>query len=214
MMLTPHCYHEPTLALRFDGVSYFASDALGVREFSGDLVLNLSGKSNLTGMSQMPEELRNHLDMPYTEIMIPFPDGGIPLVKSSFWKTVHAWIKSKGYKTVCVHCEAGHGRTGTFLSALAVANLRWTVEKSVKHLRYQICRHLVETSNQCEYLVELDQELNNRKEGAQEIPDPSFEILFREHQEESDSPSYEEMFVEDMDRDDEHNQLLRQRKEE
>lgn len=186
-----------------DGVKYFAADAHGVREFKGDLVLNLSGTPNLVSTDLMPSELAQHVVVPFKEIMVPWPDGGIPLVKASFWQALHTYIKDNGYRTVCLHCEAGHGRTGTALSSLAITNMAWSVERSIKHIRGKICRHMVETSDQCEYLMGLDYEMNGRISKEEDLPDPSLNLMLEEYYAEKEKEELEEQ-----------NEELRKRKEE
>lgn len=217
MYLQPYCYHEPTLALRIGDVEYYAADEHGVMEFDGDLVLNLSGIPSLPSLAQMPSELAKYVQVPFKEVLIPCPDGGLPLVDLDFWKGLHEYVVSQGYQSVCVRCKAGHGRTGTFLAAVAIANLKWTANKAVKHLRYQVCRHMVETTEQCDFLLELDQELNGRKNKS--IPDPSFAIVARQMEDDDESDGtgisdYEEMFIKDEPNDDEFNEVARKRKEE
>lgn len=212
MHLQPYCYHGPTLALCMDDVEYYAADECGVMEFVGDLVINLSGIASIPSLAQVPKELVKHIQVPFKEIMIPCPDGGLPLVDTKFWRSLHSYVVSQNYKSVCVRCKAGHGRTGTFLAALAIANLKWTADKAVKHLRFAVCGHMVETVDQCDFLLELDQELNGRKN--KNIPDPSFEIFARKVANKTEIPSYEEMMIEDEPNDDEFNEFVRLRKEE
>jgi len=178
------CYHEPRLALKIQDVKYFAADEHGVREFNGDLVINLSGTPNLVSTEMMPSELAQHVFVPFKEVMVPWPDGGIPLVRSSFWQALHAYARDNGYKNICFHCEAGHGRTGTALSAMAISNLGWSVDKVIKQLRDKVCRHMVETSEQCQYLMELDNDFNGRELKEADLPDPSLMLMLEElHQE-------------------------------
>ena len=175
------CYHEPQLALKIEGVKYFAADAMGISDFRGDLVFNLSGEPKMAALDLMPSELAQHVMVPYKEIMVPWPDGGVPLVKASFWQALHTYVRDNGYREICLHCEAGHGRTGTALSSLAITNLGWSVEKAMKHIRLKICRHMVETSDQCEYLLGLDYEMNGREATNEDLPDPSMNIMIEEY---------------------------------
>jgi hypothetical protein len=175
------CYHAPELVFRIDGIDYFAADAHGVGDFSGDIVLNLSGHQRTVSLEKIPAELAEHIVVPYKEVMIPWQDGGIPYVKTSFWKIIHEYIRNNNYKSVCIHCEAGHGRTGTALASLAIANLAWSVDKAVKFIRAGVCRHMVETSDQCNYLMALDYELNGREIKEEDFPNPSMIAMFEEY---------------------------------
>ena len=186
------CYHEPVLALKIDGIKYFAADAMGVREFRGELVLNLSGNPNLVSSERMPSELSEHIVVPFKEIMVPWPDGGVPLVKASFWQALHNYVRDNDYRNVCLHCEAGHGRTGTALSSMAITNLAWSTEKAINHIRAKVCRHMVETSEQCEYLLGLDYEMNGRLAKEEDLPNPSLNIMIEEYYAEKQKEEEEE----------------------
>lgn len=181
MFMGSKCYHAPELVFKIDGIEYYASDALGVREFEGEVVLNLSNQQRTISVDEMPRELIEHMVIPYKEIMIPWQDGGIPYVKTSFWQSIHEYMRTNNYKSVCIHCEAGHGRTGTALASMAVANLGWSVEEAVKYVRERICRHMVETSDQCNYLMALDYELNDREPKEESLPYPSMITMFEEY---------------------------------
>ena len=175
------CYHAPELVFKIEGIEYYAADAIGVRDFDGDIVFNLSGHSYIPSGDSVPNELSEYIVAPYKEVMIPWQDGGIPFVKSSFWRALHDYLKGNNFKSVCIHCEAGHGRTGTALASILVANLSWSMDKAIKYVREMVCRHMVETSEQCHYLVALDQEINGRESIEEDIPDPSINTMIEEY---------------------------------
>lgn len=156
------CKHLPTEVFEIDGITYWAADADGISYFRGDLVFNLTSYANVTGAMKVPE-LSNHFDIAFEELLIPWKDGSIPQVKPSFWKAMHEYALSKGYKDVGVHCLAGHGRTGTMLAAIMIAIGRWDAKESVDFIRDRYCKSAVETEVQCLYLQELDYIYNDRE---------------------------------------------------
>ena len=147
--------------MTIDGVDYYSADEDGVMYFQGDVVFNLTRTPNLPSAAIYPE-LHKHFDMPFREVMVPWPDFSLPRVKLSFWKALHTVVKRKKWKTVCIHCGHGHGRTGTAMSALLVANLRYTPLEAVNFVRHNHCEEAVETSAQCNYLMEIDMHYNKR----------------------------------------------------
>jgi hypothetical protein len=157
-----YCRHIPEEIMEIDGVTYWASDADSICYFRGDLVLNLTSGSNITGAMREPN-LKDHFDVTFEELMIPWRDGSVPQVKMTFWKALHAHILKKGYKDVAVHCFAGHGRTGTMLASLMVAVGGWNAQESVKFIRENYCDSAVETEIQCLHLQEVDYMYNDRE---------------------------------------------------
>lgn len=155
------CHHEPTKIFEHDGVKYYGSDERGAQEFEDGLILNLSGKPRFHASFNIPE-LKAHYDINYDEIMVPWPDFGIPAVKNSFWQAIHSYVLKKKYKNVCIHCVGGHGRTGTALSALLIVNKQMTVTDAITRVRTQHCNDAVESDAQIRYLQQLDLEINGR----------------------------------------------------
>lgn len=158
--------------MTIDGVDYYSADEDGVMYFQGDVVFNLTRTPNLPSAAIYPE-LFKHFDMPFKEVMVPWPDFSLPRVKLSFWKALHTVVKRKKWKTVCIHCGHGHGRTGTAMSALLVANLRYTPLEAVNFVRHNHCEEAVETAEQCNYLMEIDTHYNKREPLEENYPCPS-----------------------------------------
>jgi hypothetical protein len=170
------CYHEPQKVFEHDGISYYAADENGAEEFRGGLVLNLTARPHIIQSHNIPE-LRDHFDIGFDEIMIPCPDYRYPKVKASFWEAIHAYAVNKGYADVCVHCVGGHGRTGTVLCAMMIANKGMTTRQAITKVRTEYCRHAVESDIQVEYLRELDYILNGRKISECDGIRGSFELV-------------------------------------
>lgn len=168
------CQHSPRHIFTMEGVRYFASDENGINEFDGDAIINLTSTPNIPP-SILPE-LKGHYDIPLNEIMVPWPDFGKPRVKISFWETIHGVIKSKGWRTVCIHCGHGHGRTGTALSCLLVAMCGMSAIEAVDVVRGEHCVEAVETPEQCSYIMEVDYYYNKCDLVEEDFPLPSMMI--------------------------------------
>lgn len=156
--------------MELDGVTYYAADANGATEFCGDAIINFTKTSNFPTVAMIPA-LADHVNIGFDEeIMVPWPDYGTPGVFPSFWKALHEFVISQGWKKVCFHCAAGHGRTGTGLSAMLVANAGYTAIEAVELVREQHCDEAVESMAQCTYLQVVDQYYNDREPTVENRP--------------------------------------------
>ncbi|KKM72561.1 hypothetical protein LCGC14_1419380 [marine sediment metagenome] len=162
------CEHLPAEeVLKIDGVKYYGASKSGVSSFIGDFVINFTPSPNMPPMKF--KELTAHFQISFEEeLLVPWPDYGTPQIKYSFWKALHKFIKDKGWKRVCFHCQAGHGRTGTALASMMIANLGYTAEEALEAVRLRYCYEAVETRGQCDYLEKIDRCYNNR-----DLPDKS-----------------------------------------
>jgi len=171
------CEHLPEEIFVIDGVKYFGASKEGVPAFVGDLVVNFSGSPNKP--TNQFGELSIHFDIAFTEeLMVPWPDFGLPRVKLTMWKALHEFIKGRGWTHVCFHCEAGHGRTGTALASMMIANLGYTALDALEFVRETHCHEAVETDDQCDYLERVDEHYNCRAipEQSPLIPSMFFKI--------------------------------------
>jgi hypothetical protein len=162
------CYHAPTkfLEVRKDKLSYYVADRLGVREFDGDLIVNLTDRAGPRAGSttyKIPQLAKHMAKLP-DEIVLAWNDFSTPPVQSSFSEALHAYAKFKKYKHVCFHCEHGHGRTGTAAAAMLIALQKLDVESSVNYIREIHCNQAVESDNQIQYLINLDIEFNGNEQ--------------------------------------------------
>ena len=86
-----------------------------------------------------------HIQIP--TIRFDWPDMGILEIPESFYAEIRSYILS-GH-SVAVFCQMGHGRTGTFACRLLNKG-----PKTLKWLRENYCKEVVETASQLEYLLE------------------------------------------------------------
>jgi hypothetical protein len=168
-VVIPACYHSPKMVIKIDGIDYWCSDRHGAIEFNGDAIINLTGVPNIPQLSHIPS-LAAQVDTSCEEIVIAWPDYGVPKVKRYFWRALHDYCKQKQYQNVCFHCAGGHGRTGTALAAMVISILPLNVIAAIKLIRKKGCWRMIETPDQCEYLWNLDRENNDSGVIEADIP--------------------------------------------
>lgn len=157
------CNHKPSLVYSTKNANYFAADEDYVYLFDGDLIVNLSrnpGIKTASNIWKIPA-LAKHMKECPEELCLMWHDFDEPPVKPSFWMELDSYIKHKKYRDVCFHCGAGHGRTGTAVCSMMVAN-GIDAESAILRLREEYCKLVVETQTQVLYLFMLDSELNGR----------------------------------------------------
>lgn len=177
------CSHLPECIFTMDGVDYYASDQENALKFNGDVIINLSIRPDIP--QQVPKELREYYNIPSEEIMVPWPDFDKPKVKISFWGVLHGFIKHKKWKTACIHCGHGHGRTGTAMSCILVASCGHSAMEAVELIRENYCIEAVETSEQCFYIMEVDEYYNKRQPSEENFPLPSMLLGWEKIQDET-----------------------------
>jgi len=82
------CSHKPQLVFNINNISYYAADREHAFEFDGDAIINLTGIPNIP-ISIIPS-LIPHYEIPFQEVLVAWPDFGIPRVKDSFWQAIHS----------------------------------------------------------------------------------------------------------------------------
>lgn len=182
MFYVEECKHEPEYVMAIDEVNYHGASQKGAPEFLGDLMINFTSISDIPSAAKIPQ-LAEHLSIGFEEeIMVSWPDFGTPLVKLTFWEALHNYIRENKWETVCFHCEAGHGRTGTALSCMLIAIQGYTPEEAVWHVRTHYCTEAIETYDQVEYLSQIDKYYNEREQKEEDLPIPSmvFQMQRRE----------------------------------
>lgn len=158
------CNHYPEKVFSHDGINYYASDEDNAPTFRGDLVINLTQNPGIRASSTAYDtpELVNHLIPFPEEIVIGWVDMSRPPVKGTFWTALHLFLKKKKHENVLFHCQHGHGRTGTALSAMLIALKKMSAPAAIAEVRKSHCQFAVETEYQIDYLIMLDNELNGR----------------------------------------------------
>ena len=183
MGVVKYCRHTPKQVKRIDGIAYSGASQSGAWEFTGDLMINFTRDSYIPSVMKIPE-LAKYVSINFEEIMVPWLDFGRPNVENEFWKALHEYVFQKEYKQVCFHCEGGHGRTGTALCAMLIANCGVSALDAVGHVRSIYCDEAVETWEQSTYLQELDKYYNGREIIEEDCPIPAMVIAAQKREEE------------------------------
>ncbi len=166
------CGHSPSLVFKIDGIEYYGADQSHALGFGGELLFNFSGRPNIHQSILDIPELAQHLKIPFNEVLVPWPDMGVPCVSPDFWKSLHQYALKQHAHKVCFHCAAGHGRTGTALASMLIANLGYGVAGAVDEVRREYCELVVESFGQVEYLKLLDKHFNKAVWSELEIDGP------------------------------------------
>ena len=115
------------------------------------LSLNLKPPVTLAGLPDGFKTLAKYTVKP-TEIMVDWADMHAPLLRREFWTELLACAKRTKVTDVMFTCLGGHGRTGTALASMLIANLDWRVLDAAQYVRSQHCRESIESLDQVEYL--------------------------------------------------------------
>ena len=158
----PRCVHNVAHVIDLADVSIHLSDGWGARGApAGSIVLNCTG-SPKHDPPILPDSVRGLLahceEARVTEITLPWPDGGTPPVKPSFWRALLETCAREKAPLV-IHCVGGHGRTGTALAAILLA-YSIPYRDAVNFVREKHCVKAIETQSQLDYLEDLDALLN------------------------------------------------------
>ena len=99
----------------------------------------------------------------FPEIVIDWTDYSSPPVGPEFWAKLIEVCKKKEIKQMVVFCMGSHGRTGTALAALLLANRDYTdPDEAIEFVRENHCRKSVESSSQIDYLIKCAGQKKNR----------------------------------------------------
>lgn len=88
-------------------------------------------------------------------VTLEWADRAAPNASPAFWITLLKVIKPEWH--VVGMCIGGHGRTGTILSSILVAD-GWKAEEAITHVREHHCEDAVESVAQVEYVHWLEEQ--------------------------------------------------------
>lgn len=158
-----HCYHagEKPIVVAGKKTLYGASGTRVVEAVYKNSAVCVVDLANVWTGSKGSFVVKSRSDSRFHELdsfivnpailALEWPDGTSPPVGLSFWQKL--WELLPEGNTV-VSCIGGHGRTGTFLAAMAIA-LGMKPEDAINHVRKNHCEKAIETLSQEEYLLNL-----------------------------------------------------------
>lgn len=150
------------------GQKLYASNTHSLKEYSGnwDLIIDLAAicrlepSSNNYFIKRKSTKRFHALDVhtttdkftpiPSEVLALDWPDMGAPKCTLEFWTTLLGMLPAK----TVVACIGGHGRTGTCLCSLMIAD-GVSIYDAVPHVRKEHCEKAVESLSQMDYLYNL-----------------------------------------------------------
>lgn len=150
------CLHKgvkPIVTLQSSATLYVAN-ARSLSVDYTDLILDLAGNAEgyLNGFvrgSQRFRALNELVHMPEI-VRLMWDDYDIPPVGLDFWLAMLPLLGGH----VTITCIGGHGRSGTAVAALLVAD-GWDAQKAIDHVRQTHCELAIETRDQEDYVLSL-----------------------------------------------------------
>lgn len=125
-----------------------------------DLVVNCTGKPLPKRQHTIPRGLglspKWQSPLLHREIVLDWPDFGLPGMPLQFWKDLLRVIKR--HRRTLVFCAGGQGRTGTTLSILVMLACRMDGDQAIETVRGVYRRAAVETADQEAYINRLGEQ--------------------------------------------------------
>lgn len=135
--------------------------------FAADLVLDLAGVYHGSQSKLIKNGPANWLQLndlipkKAPAIAFDWADGSAPYAPIAFWRAMWALLRDAATTTrhIIVCCVGGHGRTGTAVAALILADdLTMTAATATQWVRAHHCASAIETQAQEQYLTALQQQ--------------------------------------------------------
>ncbi len=174
------CHNGPNLVIDREGLQVYGASLYEAEDnyYNYDLIISLGiyckpnkekgiAKSRIKSVG-LERVIEKFIYQP-EHLVLDWQDYGVPFLSKEFWLELVRVLKKKGrdrsrhnngngkYK-VMLHCQGGHGRTGTALAILAGlvygSEEGWN-ERIVKKIREKHCSHSVENDSQLEYVEKI-----------------------------------------------------------
>lgn len=162
----PKCTHRGTTMIYASpgyGVQLYAANSTGITPSLYDVTLDCAkvtrgvqgfvkahDQGYVSGLAPFVAAAQNIIELDW-------PDGSAPPVALGFWVQLWRLLQERGVKSMGVCCFGGHGRTGTALAALMIAD-GVVADSAIKVVRSVHCKRAIETQAQERYLNKLDEE--------------------------------------------------------
>lgn len=159
------CHNGPVCIGTIDKAEIWAGDwldVLPVRQWA--LVISLSANvaashfiAPVTGNSVAQRLLPKSLfrARPVAHMSIDWPDGDVPPLGQDFWQELLTALRTVTGRVV-IHCQGGHGRTGTAVAILfALADVIPKRRCPIAWLRSKYCHEAVESDAQADYIEHI-----------------------------------------------------------
>ncbi|MBI2756169.1 MAG: hypothetical protein HYX52_05605 [Chloroflexi bacterium] len=136
------------------GARLYAASRSGLDESATDIILDLANNVHgdgkfVTGAKRW--ESLNRYTHSAEIVHLRWADYDIPSAGLRFWQEITTLL---GQSSVTITCMGGHGRTGTALAALLVAD-GFTAEDAVRLVRTKHCSLAIESKSQEDYIYRL-----------------------------------------------------------
>ena len=160
------CHDGPVHVFDIGKAKIFAGSRSEVRDYyHWALVISFDGtapatastlfKTNPLAAEMLPPEL--YTATPVPTLSVDWPDRGVPPLQHEWWALLMSTLAEID-GPVAIHCQGGHGRTGTALAILAAlpgGPLDKGKKDPVKWLRGRYCPEAVEATAQLEYVERI-----------------------------------------------------------
>lgn len=163
-IIQPPCHVEGQFVFQIGHAKIHAGSSRAPKEKRWDLVINLSGYSNMSpdvqGFNGAEKTCAAFVNgsptrMSYPELCIDWADGRAPFQRRKDWRRLVSDLQGF-HGDVLIHCIGGHGRTGTLLVVLGVLSGAIPQgEDPVLFIRTRYCKKTVESYKQLDYLIKM-----------------------------------------------------------
>ena len=163
--------HNPTCVYDKDGLEIWAGSKYQSEPYAFQFgyVLNCSGTRLKSKEHRIPFKWGGKYEnVAIREIFLDWDNNEPPEIAPEFWGELVAELKSSK-TSVLVCCMGGHGRTGTALASMLIAD-GWTATEAIHYIWDIYCKDAVETQSQVDYLKKLEESYVKKQNPMQKLP--------------------------------------------
>jgi hypothetical protein len=165
--LYSNCWHKPQKVIDGKHWEVWAGtkNDCTAHVFKFDVILNVSNGLATVPQHEIPFKwAQKYTNQQTKEIMLDWPDQGVPVIDPHFWTDLKNHLSSTKSKML-TFCMGGHGRTGTAVACLLVA-CGWKPVDAKNWIWRHYCKEAIETAQQESYIDEVYKALWPRKKKA------------------------------------------------